>query len=72
MLAEALTLKEPTLNWYDVVQSLDFPGFKVNDAAALRVIVNCVKYGLYLKDKSTPLETVQFPVDRLLLRYKSS
>ena len=70
-MAEALSLKEPSVSWYDVVQSLDFPGFKVNDAQALRIIVNAVKYGIHLKDKSVAPEAVQFPVDRLLLRWNN-
>ena len=66
-----MTNKEPSLNWNDVVQSLDFPGFKVNDAAALRIIVNTVKYGLHFRDK-VPIESVHFPVEKLLQRWNNS
>ena len=46
VLADALTAREPNLNWFDVVQSLDFPGFVVKDANALKIIVNAVKKAL--------------------------
>ena len=71
MLAEAVSQKEPSLLWHEVVQSLDFPGFKVSDAHALRLIVETVRLGIHFRDRSVPFDEVQFPVDRLLLRWNN-
>ena len=46
ILAEALLQREPSLNWYDVVQSLDFPGFALKEVTGLKIIVAAVKKAL--------------------------
>ena len=66
ILAEALLQREPSLNWYDVVQSLDFPGFALKEVTGLKIIVAAVKKALQSKDKSAT-----FPVDRLLQRWNN-
>ena len=68
VLAESLLAREPNLNWYDVVQSLDFPGFCVKDAHGLKIIVNAVKKALQVKEAAG---STGFPVDRLLQRWNN-
>ena len=65
VLAQAIQNLDSTLNWYDVVQSLDFPGFVVKDVNGLKVIVDAVKTGLEFTGNN------QFPVDRLLQRWNN-
>merc|ERR1711892_684176 len=65
VLAQAIQHLDPQLNWYDVVQALDFPGFIVKDADGLKVIVDAVQSGLEFNGNA------QFPVDRLLQRWNN-
>ena len=65
VLAQAIQNLDASLNWYDVVQSLDFPGFVVKDVNGLKVIVDAVKTGLEFTGNN------QFPVDRLLQRWNN-
>lgn len=67
---EAINKRAPNLNWKVVMQSLDYPGFKISDLGGLAVIVAAYHKGSTVSCSRNlhhlTRDQAQFPIDALL------